>query len=30
MMLREGKKRADFAEESLINEFRSKGIIADN
>ena len=29
-MLREGKKRADFAEESLINEFRSKGIIADN
>ena len=29
-MLREGKKRTDFAEESLINEFRSKGIIADN
>ncbi len=29
-MLREGKKQADFAEESLINEFRSKGIIVDN
>ena len=29
-MLREGKKRADLAEESLINEFISKGIIVDN
>lgn len=29
-MLREGKRRADFAEGILINEFRSKGIIVDN
>lgn len=29
-MLREGKKRADFAEKCLIKEFRSKGIIVDN
>lgn len=29
-MLCEGKKRANFAEESLINEFMSKGIIDEN
>ena len=30
MMLEEGKKRADIAEECLLNELRSQGLVIDN